>query len=105
MKTAEEINREIVRVSKTAWKDKRGMHTSISLLFQRRKSAGHCVLENEIDMVGAEDALAKIINLDAVENGRIYQVIVCNEKHDWETGLVDDYDFKLVPHNENTLAG
>lgn len=37
-----------------------------------------------------------IINLDECGDG-LYEVVVCNETHDWESGYVDGYDLKLIP--------
>ena len=86
----------VVRISTTTWADRRGLHTKKSLLFLRRKCTGYNMIEEEVSAIGAEDALKNIINLDECGDGN-YEVIVCNEKHDWESGHVDDYNLKLIP--------
>jgi hypothetical protein len=27
----------------------------------------------------------------------VYGVVICDESRDWETGYVDDYNYRLVP--------
>ena len=95
----QEKNEQVVRLATSAWKDKQGIHLKRSLLFQRRKSSGFQILEDDVDMVGASETLARIENLSKCEDG-LYKVITCNERKDWETGMVDDYDFRLVPYKE-----
>lgn len=86
----------VVRVKTTFWSDKRGVHTKKSLLYLRRRSFGFNLLEADSDAMGAEEVLIRIVNLDKIEEG-IYQLVTCNERHDWETGYVDDYDYRLIP--------
>jgi hypothetical protein len=74
----------------------RGLHIKKSLAFLRRKCAGFNVLEEEADAIGAKDTARIIINLDECADG-IYEVVVCNESHDFESGHVDGYDLKLFP--------
>jgi hypothetical protein len=42
----------------------------------------------------------RIINLDACADG-IYTVLVCNERRDWESGYVEDYDYQLWPVSDD----
>ena len=42
---------------------------------------------------------SRIIDFHKVEDG-VYELIFCNESRDWETGYVDDHDYKLVELNE-----
>ena len=92
-------NRCVVQVKTTMWADKRGLHTKKSLTFLRRQCEGFNVLEEDSGMVGADEVLPRILNLDQCEDG-IYEVVMCNESHDWETGYVDDYDYRLVMPNK-----
>jgi hypothetical protein len=39
------------------------------------------------------------LNLDEYDEG-IYEIITCNHSTDWETGVVDDWDLKLIPYKE-----
>jgi hypothetical protein len=59
---------------------------------------GHNLLENDIEYVGAEEMSLKM-NLNKYEDG-IYEVKTCNIRRDWETGMIDDYDYALVPIDE-----
>ena len=93
-----QLNRCVVRLRTTMWADKSGLHTKKSLTFLRRKSEGFNVLEEDASAVGVEEVLPRILNLDECEDG-IYEVVVCNESHDWETGYVDNYDYRLVLAN------
>ena len=47
--------------------------------------------------------MPRILNLGEVEDG-IYEVVVCNESHDYETGYVDDYDYRLVTANASVTG-
>lgn len=90
-----DVSRCTVRVKTTAWADKRGLHTKKSVTFLRRQCEGFNLLEEDFSTIGAENVLPRILNLGVVEDG-IYEVVVCNEKHDYETGYVEDYDYLLV---------
>lgn len=89
-----ERNRVVVRLRTTTWADNRGIHQKRSILFLKKQSLGHNMLQEDISCVGAEDVLPKIVNLNECEDG-IYEVYTCNESRDWETGYVDDWDYKL----------
>lgn len=92
------VNRCTVRVKTTVWADKRGLHTKKSLMFLRRRCRGFNMLTEDTSAIGAEEVLPRILNLGEVKDG-IYEVMVCNESHDYETGYVDDYDYRLVTPN------
>ena len=93
-----QLNRCVVRLRTTMWANESGLHTKKSLTFLRRKSEGFNVLEEDASAAGVEEVLPRILNLDECEDG-IYEVVVCNESHDWETGYVDNYDYRLVLAN------
>ena len=86
----------VVKLATTIWADKRGLHIKKSLTYLRRKCAGYNSIEEEVSAIGAEDTARIIINLDECADG-VYEVAVCNETHDWESGHVDGYDLKLIP--------
>ena len=92
------VSRCTVRVKTTVWADKRGLHTKKSLTFLRRRCEGFNVLAEDASAIGAEEVLPRILNFGEVEDG-IYEVVVCNESHDYETGYVDDYDYRLEMPN------
>lgn len=92
--------REVVRVSTACWKDGRdGIHITKRITPLKRKSFGFQVLADDANQVGVSDALKRILNLDECEDG-VYEVVTCNESKDWETGCVEDWDYKLIPYNE-----
>lgn len=41
-----------------------------------------------------------IINITEAENGKLYTIEMCNIQRDWESGMVDDWDLKLVEYEE-----
>jgi len=86
----------IVRLKTTTWADQRGLNLRKSLTFLRRQCTGFNLLEEDAGMVGAQEVIPRIINLEECNDG-VYEVVSCNESHDYETGHVDDYDYKLVP--------
>ena len=98
------VSRCTVRVKTTVWADKRGLHTKKSLTFLRRQCEGFNVLAEDVSAIGAGEVLPRILNLGEVEDG-IYEVVVCNESHDYETGYVDDYDYRLVTANVEFSGG
>lgn len=55
------------------------------------------ILHEDSDAIGIHDALSQIININYVQDGK-YKLIAVNQSRDWETGHIDDYDLKLVPH-------
>lgn len=99
MKDNENIS--VVRLTTSMWSDKRGLYQKKSIIFLRKKSIGENILQFDIDACSAEDTFPKIINMDECNDG-IYQIITCNEKRDYETGYIDDYDFKLIPYKTIT---
>lgn len=93
-----QLNRCVVRLRTTMWADKNGIHMRKSLTFLRRKSEGFNVLEEDVSAVGVEEVVPRILNMDECPDG-IYEVVMCNESHDFETGYIDDYDYRLVTAN------
>jgi len=91
----ESENVSIIRLQTSFWRDSRGVYSRKSLTYLRRKSKGYHALEEECGAVGAEDAMNAIINLDECGDG-IYEAIVCNISHDYESGHIDGWDLKLV---------
>jgi len=69
------------------------------LTFLRRKCSGLNFVELDTQNDGAEMTLTMIQNLECLEDG-IYEIIVVNEHYDWESGILDGYDYKLVPEQE-----
>jgi hypothetical protein len=89
----------IVRLKTSTWSDSKGIHFHKKISYLRRKSSGYQLFEEDVGMIGADQVVEKIENLDECEDG-IYEVRTCNERRDWETGYIDDYDYWLVPYHE-----
>lgn len=51
-------------------------------------------------MIGADEVFPRITNIAQCEDG-IYVVVTCNESRDYETGIIDDYDYKLVAYADS----
>jgi len=86
----------VVKLKTSTWNDSRGLHIKKSITYLRRKCVGFNFLEEEVSAIGPEEAARSIINLDECKDG-IYEVVICNETHDWESGIVDGWSLKLVP--------
>lgn len=89
----------VVRLRTSAWSDDRGLHVRRSLTYLKRKCQGFNFFEEDISNIGADEAVTGIINLDECKDG-VYQIVICNEHRDWETGYVEDYEYKLIPYKE-----
>mgnify|MGYP001583061104 CR=1 FL=1 len=87
----------IVRVSTNYFKSKNG-----ALVYQRKvkplskKSTQDAleVLYEEVEIGGIDYMLKGIINLNDVDDG-VYELKMVNITHDWETGHIDGWDWKL----------
>jgi len=87
----------VVRLTTSCWHDTNGVHINKTLRFLKRQCVGYNILYEDCSMVGAEEVVKRITNLDKCEDG-IYQVTTCNESHDWETPhILEDYDYELIP--------
>lgn len=90
-------NVTVVRLSTTFYQCGRGgLHQKKSITFLRRKCKGYNVLSEDAYNSSVEDTFSRIINIDECKDG-VYEVVTCNESRDFESGHIDDYDFKLVP--------
>jgi hypothetical protein len=95
MAGAEPVRREVVKLVTSSWHDKRGLHIRRDLLSVKRKSSGHQCLEEDCSMISPDEVWPRIVNLHECKDG-LYEVVICNEWKDWETGYVEDYDYRLV---------
>lgn len=97
----EERTQTVVRLSRSYWHDKNGAYQRVSLRYLKRHTKGFNVFDDDCSMVGAEDVIRKIINLDKCDDG-VYELVMCNMYNDWETGHVEDWDYQLVPFSLET---
>ena len=85
----------VIRLTTSSWKSGGQIHVKKTLRFLRRKSSGYNILDEDCDHVDVDGVVARITNINDVEDG-VYKVVTCNEIEDWETGLIEDYSYKLV---------
>jgi hypothetical protein len=91
----EMVRKEVVKLVTSSWCDNRGLHIRRDLLSVKRKSIGHQCLPEDCSMIGSDEVWPRIVNLNDSKDG-LYNVVICNERKDWETGSVEDYDYQLV---------
>jgi len=92
----EQKARQVVRLTTSCWHDGCALHIRKTLKTLKRQSSGHNFLEEDCSMIGADEVLSRIINLHECKDG-VYVIVTCNEHKDWETGNIEDYDYKLMP--------
>lgn len=99
MKTEDAVkSKVIVRVTTSRINGRNGGAKFVREIYtQKRRSEGFDFWSHEVSM-GAHEAIGKIVNLYSVQDG-IYEMVLINFSTDWETGLVDDYQFQLNPTN------
>lgn len=92
----EEPSVNVVRVKTSWWKDERGLHYRKDILTMKGLSSGYQILQEDSSNIGAYEVGEKI-DFQNCSDG-LYEVIITNQTYDWETGYLDDYDYKLVPY-------
>ncbi len=93
--------RSIVRVKTSFWHDKQGLHYKRDLIKMKRLSWDFQILEEDCRDYGADEVAKRIVNLFEVKDG-LYQVVTCNHRAcSWESPVIDEYDYKLVPFDKN----
>jgi hypothetical protein len=90
-------HRCFVRFRTVWWSDNRGVHQRKSITWLKKLGGGHFFVQEDVSNVGPELMIQMITNFNEVKDG-IYEMVITNTHTDWETGHVDDYDYKLVPH-------
>lgn len=90
----------VVRLRRSFWHDTRGVYQRTELKYLRRNCVGWNFLHEDCQNIGAEELVPRIVNLDKCKDG-VYQLIIVNPSIDWETGTMEDYDYKLVPFSPN----
>lgn len=102
-KSTKDVPREVVRITTTYWSDNRTLHCKKSITIQRRKSQGAELLLHDASMIGPDLVFANIVNLNECKDG-LYVAVTCNEHRDWESGYIEDYDYKLIPYDPTQIA-
>lgn len=98
--STEERTQIVVRLRRSFWHDNDGAYQRTSLRYLKKSTKGFNVFDDDCSMVGAEDVISKIVNLEKCEDG-IYQLTTCNAHRDWETGHIEDWDYQLLPFSPN----
>jgi len=93
------VNTEtVVRIRSSSYTTRRGIRFVRDIEVLKRKSDPDPLFLRDIEQTGV-DALESIVNFQTVKDG-VYRLIVTREHRDWETGLVEDWRYELVPENE-----
>jgi len=71
-----------------------------TIRFLKRKSTGFNQLLEDCMNIGTNDALKSIVNLDECSDG-VYEVVLNDWITDWETGMIEDWNWKLIPYIDN----
>jgi hypothetical protein len=62
----------------------------------KRKSCNMCPsCGYDLDMIG-EYLNDGLIDFSPIEDGKLYRVIMTNFGRDWETGIIDEWDYEIV---------
>lgn len=94
----------VVRLTTSAWSDGNGgFHQKKSLTTLKRKSSGHQVFEEDCCNQGVSDAWNLITNIDTAPDG-VYYLNMINEKRDWESGNVEEWEYVLTPYKDDNQA-
>lgn len=96
-----EPNKCIIRVQTSCYFNERGIHQKKSLYFLKKKSTGYgtCLISEYAEQCGADELFNAINNLNVCKDG-IYEVVIDKGSIDSDTGMLDDYDFKLIEYEE-----
>jgi len=99
---SEKMNEDklVVRIKTSMWSGDNGLHFKKDLIFMKRKSNGYNILFEDCCCIGCEEVIPRITNFHECDDG-LYEVVVCNEERDWESGNIDDYDYKLIGVKED----
>lgn len=92
--------RTVVRLRRSFWHDNDGAYQRVSLRYLKRHAEGFNLFDDDCGMVGADNVISKITNLSECEDG-IYEIVTCNAHRDWETGHIEDWDYRLIPFNNS----
>jgi hypothetical protein len=89
----------VVRLSTSVYSTNGKLVIKKELMPLKRKSYGYNHISDSISDCGAEETYRQIINISDADDG-IYEVVVCNERRAWESGNVEEWDYRLVPYEE-----
>lgn len=61
------------------------------------------LLSEESGMIGIQEALENILNINETLKNGYYELVVCHKSFDIESGYLDDWNFKLIPYIEDCI--
>jgi hypothetical protein len=93
-------NQDIVSIKTEYYKRGKRFYASKVITPIVSLSKGHTITD-EVNDYGLA-VLDLITNLYEVEDG-YYQIVINNISRDYETGHIDDYDFKLYPYEKKQI--
>lgn len=97
--TKSEPQRSVFRLRTNCWHDDNSIHIKRSLTrLKRLSSGGYEHLLDEAINIGAYDAIEMINNLSECKDG-VYVAVFVEGYRDYETGILEDWEYKLVPYN------
>lgn len=97
--TVVEENVCVVKITTYYYSTNRGLRIQKTIDILKKKCKGINVLTEDLSAIGAQEVAENIININEVRDG-VYKVVTCNEHRDWETGDIDEYQYKLIPFTE-----
>ena len=89
----------VVKLITTYYQTKDGYAITKKIITQKRLSKGFDFFKEEVSFINVENALTRIINLDECEDG-LYELIMINQSKDYETGYIEDWDYKLISYEK-----
>jgi len=91
----------VVRIKTSYWTSNRGLHSRRELTYQLRLSDPEslAVLADCIGEFLDSNGNSRIKNWMDCEDG-LYEVCIDKQSCDWETGIIDDWDYILVPYKK-----
>lgn len=90
--------KSVFRLRTSCWSDGNSIHVKKTLTRLKRLSIGDYEhLLDEAVNIGAYDTIDMITNLHECQDG-LYVAKVINVQTDWETGITEDWEYKLIPY-------
>lgn len=92
--------RTIIKLKTSYWRSDRGLHSKRDIIYCKTLSYGHNILYEDSNNVSAQYVFERIINFHECLDNVLYEVVACNLNANWETGICEEYDYKLIPFIE-----
>jgi len=89
-------SRVFVRLRRSWFRTAAGVAMKTEMNILKRRSTNWEWIEEDIGGAGADVFIGRITNWGAMPDG-IYELTITNPCRDFETGIVEDWDYELVP--------